>query len=136
MTGFAAEQQDIETAFAAGWASETPIAYENVAFDPTAATEFVQILILDGDAMQMSLSSINQLHRYSGLLQVSIYVKKNTGAGRARALMQKAHDIFCAQKINNLTFWTPYPRPAIDAGDFMRYDLVCNFYRDDLRAQA
>ena len=136
MTGFVQELHDIETAFISGWAAETPVAVENMGFNPDSGPdEFVQLIILDGDARQASLSSINQVHRYSGLVQVSVYVRKNTGATRARALLQKAHDIFCAKQINNITFWTPYPRPGIDAGNYQRYDLLCNFYRDDLRAQ-
>lgn len=136
MSGFVQEQQDIETLFAAGWGAETPVAHPNYGFDPAGKSEFVQLVILNGDAQQASLSSKDQLHRYSGLVQVEIYVEKNTGERRARELIQKAHDIFYAKQVNNITFYTPYPRPAQESGNYWRHDLIVSFYRDDVLNQT
>lgn len=136
MTGFAQEQQDIETLFITAWAAETPIAVDNYGFDPAGQDEFVHLQILNGDAQQASLSSQDQLHRYTGLVQVGIYVPKNTGQRRARQLIDRAHDIFLAVRVNNITFYTPYPRPPLDAGNYQRHDLIVGFYRDDMRQQA
>ena len=132
MTGYKQEKIDIEQLFSAAWGATTPIAYENVPFDANAATEFVQLEILNGEAQQASLHSLNQVHRFSGVVQLRFYTAQGVGTNRAQDLIDQASAIFRGIKYSNITFRTPYVRKFGQDGHFERTDLLINFFRDDL----
>lgn len=69
----------------AGWVSaqNLPVAWENQAFTPPAGT-FLRAFLLPAGRSALSLCDIEE----AGVLQVSIYVKRDTGTGPVTALAE------------------------------------------------
>lgn len=131
MTGYKQEKISIETLFSTAWGSTTPVAYENVGFDSNAVDEYVSLTILNGEAREASLHSTNQIHRFTGVVQVSILTTANGGTNRARDLADQVSAIFRGKKYDNITFRTPYVRQFGQDGNYERLDVLVNFFRDD-----
>lgn len=131
-TGYKQEKIDIENLFSTAWGSTTAIAYENVPFDATTVSEYAQLEIMNGSAQEISLHSQNQVHRFSGVVQLRFYTALGTGTNRAHDLVDQASAIFRGVKYDNITFRTPYVRKIGQDGNFDRTDLLVNFFRDDL----
>lgn len=87
---FAAERASIEGRMAANWAT-TPIAYDNVDFDPPNASAWVRLNILNGDTAYRALEGKK---RYSGMIVVQCFAPKNSGTETLRGYADSIGTVF------------------------------------------
>ncbi len=116
--GFLLERQTIESFFSSAWnaavsgiltemtqsgtltipglqgvlTSSIPVAYENVPFEPTSGQAWVRLTILTGSGRNASLGST--LNRWSGVIDVSIFVPQGGALGDALRLADVVGGIF------------------------------------------
>jgi len=90
---FADERQAIEGRLAANYSS-TSIKYENVPFNQPASSAWVSLEILSGDGGQASLGGAQAIHRYGGVIQITIYTPEDTGTDAARTIADILEPIF------------------------------------------
>ena len=89
---WADERRAIESLFATGWGSTTPVQYDNAPFrQPTTA--WVRFTILDGEGQQISLGS-TAVHRWHGLIKVNIFTPAAGGTATARGYADTVAEIF------------------------------------------
>ena len=92
--GFAAERLAIEKRLDDNWAT-TPIAFENVPYDPVTGTAYVALAIVDGPAEQVSLGDgVAALHRSVGTIEIDIYVPIDSGTNTGRTYADSIAAIF------------------------------------------
>lgn len=129
---YEAEFISITDYFNTQWASATPIAWPNVRFDPDEHVEFVRVTILNGDAFQASMGNDVNDYRHLGIVVVQIFVEPNSGAKRARSLVDSVCSIFRSKYIDDLRFRTPDVNTiGIREGRY-QVNVNCPFYRDEI----
>jgi len=105
-----AERQAIESRFQTAWAlaypapSAIPVAYENFPFRPTATQiEWAELFVIHNNEQNISMGGAATGYRRHGIIQVNIYVKKNSGAKRFRDLLESAAVIFRNTEFSSIT---------------------------------
>lgn len=92
--GFEAERVAIETRLQTQWAT-TAIAYENVPYNPTEGTSYVELSIIDGPSEQISLGDgLAALHRSYGTISIGVFVPLHTGTVTAKTYADSIALIF------------------------------------------
>lgn len=129
---YASELVDFENKFGTAWGATTPVAYGNVAGDASTA-EFVRFNVIPSGALEMSIGSPGaQLHRYTGVAMVQIFVAPNEGELRARVLAQQAIDIFREAKFSNILCRSPYMIPIGVVDSYYQVNVVIPYQRDEI----
>lgn len=124
---------EIETRFAAAWTA-TPVAYENVAFQPPAAgAARVRLAVASDGATLASIGGPPRRWRCLGRVVLDIEVPAGTGSRGALALADQALDLFAGWPASGLTFLAGAPGPAVQEGDLYRLTVTVPFRHDDLR---
>ena len=142
---FDAAETAIRTRFKTNWTG-TPIAWENVKFDPmdetamspfAVGTPWVFFELLWGGAQPISTGE-PVLSRATGVVQVHCYVPVTVGRAPGVRLADAAAVIFRNQSFTDangrqLRFRTPYPLPnAAATGDWFVVTMAVAFQFDDL----
>ena len=89
---YAQERADVEARLNTNWTT-TSIAWDNVAFIPTPGTAWIRCTILSGDADPLSFGQDTDIE-YSGLIDIGIFVPKDTGNATARGYADTLAAIF------------------------------------------
>lgn len=95
---FKNERIAIENRFEEFW-NETPIAWENVAFDTPNNSAWVRLNILNGSS---NYRAINGLKRNLGIITVQIFTQKDTGTNVAREYADTIRGIFESKKFSDV----------------------------------
>lgn len=92
MGAFADERRAIETRFSSNY-TDTVIKWENLPFDQQT-TAHVALKVLPAGASRPSIGTTKPYHRYTGIIQVDIFVPENTGTDDARGYADTIEAIF------------------------------------------
>lgn len=124
---------EIETRFAALWAA-TPVAYENVAFEPPAdGAAWARLAVVSDGAELASVGGPPRRWRCHGRVVLDLHVPAGTGSRAALLLADQALDLFAAWPASELTFLPGAPEPATQLADRYRVVVTVPFRHDDLR---
>ncbi|MCP4149811.1 MAG: hypothetical protein GY757_18850 [bacterium] len=129
--GYADERAAIEARFSTGWGVTTPIAWDNVDYIPTPATTFVSIHILAGKELAVSVGASIRT-RNSGLININIFVPKNTGTNAALALADTAAAIFRHQSFSpSISCRGAEVKRIGQVNEWFQYNASISFQRDE-----
>jgi len=95
---FEKERIAIENHFEEFW-NETPIAWENVAFDTPNSSPWVRLNILNGSS---NYRTITGLKRHLGVIIVQIFTRKDTGSNQGREYADTIGAIFEGKKFSDV----------------------------------
>ena len=124
---------EIETGFATLW-SATPVAHENVVFEPPAdGAPWVRLTVASDPAELASIGGPPRRWRCRGRVAVEIHVAAGTGSRTALHLADQVLDLFAGWPPSPLCFLPGWPAPAARAGDAYRVIVTVPFRHDDLR---
>ena len=126
---FLLEKRTIEEYFSAQWGSTTPLYFENQTAN-NADPEWLRLTIQNADSFQASLGS-NPDYRYIGVLFFQIFVKPNTGSGRAMELVDIIEELFRSQTIGGITFKVPVVRKVPDNSEWYQVNISIDFFRGE-----
>lgn len=119
----------IQSAFDTLWASETPIAWDNVRFD-SDTTEFVRLSIQWNDGEQASLGGIgNRLFRQDGFVFLQVFTELNENPQRNDELLQKAFDHFVTP-LAGIRYYNPKPKHVGPSGNYYQQNIIVQFQVD------
>ena len=135
---FSSERTAIVTWFSSQWnTNDGKVFYENQKL--TVPDDIYLVLtILPGDARPASIASqgiSKRLFRYSGIVQVDLYAKKESGTIAIKTKADLVHDIFLNKRLNpsadeKIQFQVPYLTSVGDTEERHRMMVTCPFYRD------
>lgn len=131
MSGFAQEQIDIETRFAASF-TDIPVKYPNSDFKATSDQPFCELIIRNTTSLRASVGEDTPLHRAYGVIIANIHVTKGDGAIVARGYADTAAAIFRDVKFSGITCRSPN---ILDVGDVEGWYVVSMnvaFFRDKI----
>lgn len=122
------ERQYIETRFSTNWGALTPVGYENFPFrlSPTN-TEFVELFVIHNTEENISIGDSPNYRRY-GIININVYVRKQTGAKRIRTLCDTASAIFRNTEFNSITCLTAQIEQVGDSDIWYKYNISISFY--------
>jgi len=95
---FAAERQLIES-YVQDYYTDTSVKYDNIPFDQPTGEPFISLTILSGTGTNTALGG--QRVRYTGVIQVDIYVPENSGTRAARDIASSLRDLFTNKEITD-----------------------------------
>lgn len=93
------ERKLIETRFKAGMPEGSPIQYGNLPFQPDA-TGFFRISLLGGGASGLLALTGGAQQRSSGVIDVGIFVPRDTGTDELRTLADQVHTALAHQDLS------------------------------------
>lgn len=108
----------------------TNLVFENQS-QGNKVTEWVRVNILNPDNRQISLGS-NPYFRYLGLLIFQIFIKPNTGSGRAMEIADQITTLFRGQTISGMTFKPPVIDPVGESGGWYQINVSAHFSREEV----
>lgn len=119
----------IQSHFASGWGSRTPIEWEQVPYEPTAGTPYVTLWVTPSDAIQAELG-VNPRYRVFGVVQVDINCPANTGIATITGHADAVKSLFLGhQTTAGVTFRNMKIFKTV-VGEWQRWCLSFNFYKD------
>jgi len=128
---FSEEQTDIEAYFQQRWI-HTPIAYDNVEFDPKEYSEWVRFVIRNGTARQVSIALDSPGFRYFGNIFVQIFTRSDTGVGRSLVLADYVTELFRLASVNGIQFRTPSITRVGNMEDgWFQVNVDCPYFREE-----
>ena len=139
---FEIEAKLLETEFNTGWASTTPIKWDNVDYEPTAGTTYVDFQIHNNSSNVIGISGNDNMHRIRGLIAINIYVALNAGTRSGRALADQAALIFREAQISSsdssaaedmtITCGAASITRLGKVEDWFVYNVTIPFYRNEI----
>ena len=96
----------IEARFNTEWADAAPVKWDNVEFEPTSGTSFVELQIHVAVAIQASIE-VTPLHRAFGIISTNIYIPLNIGTKTADDHADTIAAIFRAATFSNVICRSP-----------------------------
>jgi len=124
---------EIESRFAALWTA-TPVAFENVAFEPPAdGSAWVRLAVVSDGAELASIGGPPRRWRCRGHVMVDLHVPAGGGSRAAFALADAALDLFAGWPASDLVFQPGSPEPGGGRGEDYRVAVVVPYRHDDLR---
>lgn len=94
-------KDEIRSHFNTGWASETPIAWDNVKYTPNEPSEYVELVVkaeteltFNAETNESNVYVGNPIFEFSGKILCRVFVPGNTNSIRSDVLTQKVVDIF------------------------------------------
>jgi hypothetical protein len=128
MAGYETEAQTIETRFNSAFTA-TPIYWGNF-FPSDPTTEHVVVNVIPGEAFQPSFGDA-PLYRHPGMVDVGVFVPRNTGTRRARAIADLVAAVFRDWNSGGIIFRTPYLKDVGISGEWAQWSVTCPFQRDE-----
>lgn len=98
--GYSQERIDIETRLNTNWTT-TSIAWDNIAFIPTQGTAWIRCTILPGNAEGLSFGRNTQIE-YAGIIDIGIFVPKESGSNATRTYADTIAAIFNMQAFGTI----------------------------------
>ena len=124
---------EIETGSAAVWTA-TPVAFENVAFEPPAdGSAWVRLTVVNGGSQLASIGGPPRRFRSWGRVVLDITSAAGTGSRSAVELADQAIDLFAAWPVSELVLFPGALEPSVQLADTYRTTVAVPFRHDDLR---
>ena len=135
MVGAADENTAIRTLFNTGWASATPVAFENEEFTPPDEGSYASFVIRPDDASQYEIGSTKVTFRAPGLIFVMIFSPPDEGNAATLALADTAAAIFRRQSSTftdgRILYRAPTIKPiGITDEGYFHVNVVIPYIRD------
>ena len=124
---FAKERQSIESRLNANWKA-TPVAYDNVAFDPPNDSEWIRLNILNGES---GYRAINNEKRHLGLIVIQCFAPINTGTSTLRGYADSLIGIFEDQKFNDIVCRVGGITPVVSTDTLYQINVTIPYWRDE-----
>ena len=123
----------IESRFAALW-DATPVAFENVGFEPPAdGAAWVRLAVASDGAELASIGGPPRRWRCRGRVRLEVHTPAGAGSRQAYRLADAALDLFADWPPGDLVFLAGAPEAAVEACEVYRLPVVVPFRHDDLR---
>ena len=124
---FASERQAIESQLTDNWTTTT-IAYENVAFTPPNASEWIKLNILNGAS---GYRAIDSKERHRGAIVIQCFAPINTGTNTLRAHADALISIFQHQTFNNIVCGLASVAAAQPSDTAYQINVTIPYWRDE-----
>jgi len=124
----------IEAQLSSNWTT-TPIAWDNVEYDPTPAASFIRLIVDEVDSTQVSMAT-TPCHRIVGLIHIMIMVPINTGTNVARGYADTLAGIFRNADFSSVKCQSPRIRRVGDVGEYYQLSVLIPFYVDKYLVNA
>lgn len=124
--GFADERKSIENRFKTEWTA-TPIAFDNVPFDPPSNADWVRLSIINGDSGYRSLGSST---RHTGIISVQIFTPVNKATKTSRQYADIVSDIFSDQIFDEIVTDVSSINIIDDDDAWLQTNVTTPYYRD------
>jgi len=98
-TSINSERALLEKHFLDGWASTTPVQFENVKFEEPKNRAWVRLTIVNGAGFPLSIN-VGMSERHNGVVIAQIFTPKDQGTAEAKVLADKVSDIFRTKRIS------------------------------------
>ena len=95
---FAAERASIEERLFDNWLT-TPIAFDNVDFDPPNNSAWIRLNVLNGDS---AFTTMNDGERHTGVIVIQIFYPKNEGTATMRGYADTIAALFSGVKFDDV----------------------------------
>jgi hypothetical protein len=129
---FKNEQRDIEQRFKDNWGSTTAVKYANVDFTPVPGESWVDINVVDGDQIPISLGGIGAtLHRNVGIISINVYTQLNIGTQTGKNLADTAATIFRGQTFSGIICRTVRITDLGETNGWYVHNVSIPFWRDE-----
>jgi hypothetical protein len=123
---FADERKSIENRFKTEWTS-TPIAFDNVPFNPPSNSDWVRLNIQNGDSGYRSLESSI---RHTGIINVQIFTPVNKATKTSRQYADIVSDIFSDQRFDDIVTNISSINIIDDDDAWLQTNITTPYYRD------
>ena len=101
MTTYSSERTIIESRFNSLF-TLAPIKWENVDYNPTPGTSFVELIIDTDNTEQIEITS-NPTYRIDGSILCIVYTPVNAGSAASRTILDSIRSIFVGQTFSGIT---------------------------------
>lgn len=95
-----------------------------------SAPEWIRACAQTADGKRMTLGN-DPLYRYKGICFVQIFVKPDTGAGRALEIADMITPLLRDKKINGVQFFVPVVRKVGENNGWYQINVLTDFYMED-----
>jgi len=123
---FADERKSIENRFSTEWTA-TPIAFDNVPFDPPSNADWVRLSIQNGESGYRSLDGGL---RHSGIISVQIFIPINNATKTSRIYADLVSDIFSDQTFDDIVTEVSSISIIDDDAAWLQTNVTTPYYRD------
>lgn len=123
---FENERKSIESRFENAW-TFTPIAFDNVPFNPPSNSDWVRLTISNGDSDYRSLQSTI---RHTGVIIVQIFTPINQATKSGRQYADMVADIFSDQNFDDIKTDVSSINISDDDDTWLQTNVSTPYYRD------
>ena len=123
----------LETYFATQWGSTTPIAWQNITYQPTDTTNaFVHFFVVPGLSTRKSIGCSQASVRKTGTIQVNVYVKESLGTRSSVTYADSILSIFQIKDISGITCMDGYIHVHAMESEWLVTKVMIPFFYDEL----
>lgn len=108
----------------------TPVAYDNVAFNTTNVTEYIQLMIVPNVENQVTLGKNANSYRQFGSVEIVVNVEKGKGSKRALVITDSLTALFRSKRISGIQFRTPIVKEVQLNNGYYSLAMYIGFYYD------
>lgn len=119
--------RSIETVFDDSY-SATPVAYENVPFDPPSGA-WVRLTVVNGGGATFGLTGAQPIVRDTGVISVQVFVPENTGTQAAKALVDSIVPIYEHTQFDGIVAYTASVAPVGISDGWHQTNITIPFRR-------
>lgn len=112
-----------------GFANGIKVIHENEEYAGTD-NEWIRICVNEADGKRMSLGD-NPLYRYHGICFVQVFVKPDSGVGRATQIADMVTPLLRDQVINGVHFFVPHIVKVGEVKGWYQLNVLTDYYRED-----
>lgn len=123
---FADERKSIENRFKTEWTA-TPIAFDNVPFNPPSNADWVRLNIQNGDSGYRALEGAI---RHTGIINVQIFTPVNKATKTSRIYADIVSDIFSDQRFDDIVTDVSSISIIDDDPVWLQTNVTTPYYRD------
>jgi hypothetical protein len=127
---FTSQNSAIRSRFHTNWGTDPPVKYDNMDFTPPANSAFVEISIIDGDQVPVSVGS-SVLYRNLGFISVNIHVPLNTGTKAINQYEDTVAGIFRSQQFSGITCRNVTVNTVGEVNGRFVKNVSIEFFRDE-----
>lgn len=124
----ATARRDIEKRLSDNWAT-TPIAFDNVYYEPVKGTPWIQLSIQEGDAFRVNIGTPG-VHRQTGIILIQIFTDTKSGTHIIRQYADTLSELFRDVQFNGITCREVDPVAVGFVEGWYQYNLNIPYYYD------
>lgn len=127
--GFETKANAIRTLINTNW-TKTPIAWDNVKFDPPSNGPYIAVSILEAETFHAAIG-VPKMTRTSGVIAIQIFDLIGRGDGTVREYGDDLSDIFIAANLSGITLLAPSFVPVGPGPVYWQGNLSVAFWYDE-----